>query len=58
MKYYILYRVGKAKYIVNFHDGEKLHPDGSEFFDIAIFSNKNRMNIFVNELKRKGYKEV
>lgn len=30
-KYYIMYGVGKAKYVVNFHDGEKKHKDGASF---------------------------
>lgn len=51
----IRHNIGKAKYVVNFHDGEKKHRDGSEFFDIAIFSNKKKMGIFVNSLKSSGY---
>lgn len=50
--------IGKSKYIVNFHDGEKTHKDGSIFFDIAIFSNKMLYNKFKSELIKKGFKET
>ena len=49
--------VGRAKYVVNHHDGEKTHPDGSQFFDIAIFSDKRSFERFVAQLKKDGYKE-
>lgn len=48
--------IGKAKYVVNYHNGEKTHNDGSPFFDIAIFSNKRKKNRFVRELLRLSYK--
>ena len=48
--------IGKAKYVVNYHNGEKTHNDGSPFFDIAIFSNKRKKNSFVRELLRLSYK--
>ena len=48
--------VGKSKYVVNFHDGIKTHKDGSLFFDICIFKNKKKLNIFVNSLILEGYK--
>ena len=41
--------IGHAKYVVNFYTG-KTHPDGSEFYDIAIFSNKKKKDRFVKEL--------
>lgn len=47
--------VGRAKYVVNHHDGVKTHPDGSPFFDIAIFHNQRKKNKFVKELNRQGY---
>jgi len=49
------YGVGKSKYVVNFHDGEKKHKDGSPFFDIAIFKNKVEKDKFVKDLESKGY---
>ncbi len=55
--YYIQYNVGKAKYVVNFHDGEKTHKDGSPFFDIHISKNKTDLNNFVSDLISKGYHE-
>lgn len=49
--------IGKAKYVVNHHDGIKQHADGSPFFDVSIFSNKKRLNQFVSELRQEGYDE-
>lgn len=54
-QYNITYNVGKVKYLVSFHDGEKKHKDGSNFYDIACFSNKKKMNEFVSELLNEGY---
>lgn len=50
--------IGKAKYVVNHHDGQKTHKDGSPFFDVTIFSNKEKLNKFVKELKSKDYIEA
>jgi uncharacterized protein YbaA (DUF1428 family) len=47
--------VGKAKYVVNFHDEVKLNDDGSMFFDIRIFKNKKDFNAFQNKLLSDGY---
>ena len=54
-QYNITYGVGKVKYLVNFHDGEKKHKDGSNFYDAACFSNKKKLNKFVAGLLKKGY---
>lgn len=56
-RYNIMYNIGKAKYVVNFHDGVKTHGDGSPFFDIAIYHNKRKMQSFVGRLKKLGYVE-
>lgn len=48
--------VGRAKYVVNHHDGVKRHADGSPFFDVAIFSNKRQKDGFVKGLLASGYK--
>lgn len=55
--FYTMMNVGKAKYLVNFHDGVTTHNDGSPFYDIAIFSNKRKQNQFINGLRVKGYTE-
>ena len=47
--------VGKAKYVVNFHDGEKTHKDGSPFYDMSIFKNAKDLKNFEKQLKSKGY---
>jgi hypothetical protein len=51
MKINIQYNIGKAKYVVNYSDGTKQHPDGSEFFDIAVFKNKKKMDSFITSLQ-------
>ena len=53
----LMSNIGKAKYVVNYHDGEKKHCDGSNFFDIAIFKNKKKLNTFTDQLKTVGYVE-
>jgi hypothetical protein len=57
MKYYIQYNIGTAKYVVNHYNGADKNKDGSEFWQIAIFKNKKRMNGFIKELKNYGYRE-
>lgn len=52
-----MFNIGRAKYVVNHHDGVKTHPDGSPFFDIAIFHNKRKKDKFLNDLRRQGYVE-
>lgn len=47
--------IGSAKYVVSFHDGIKLHTDGSKFYDIRIFKNKIKKNTFIKELVKDGY---
>jgi len=46
-----------AKYVVNCHDGEATHRDGSPFFDINIFRNKKKLDAFVKGLQKDGYVE-
>lgn len=54
-KYYPQYNVGKAKYVMNFYDGEKTHKDGSEFYDMRTFTNKKDFIKFEKELIKDGY---
>ena len=49
--------IGRAKYVVNFHDGVSTHKDGSEFYDMKIFKNRPDMEAFIAELEKKGYRE-
>ncbi len=57
-KYNLKCNVGSVKYLVSFHDGIKTHSDGSEFYDIALFKNKKKLQHFISDLKSKGYEEV
>lgn len=52
-----MYNVGKARYVVNYHDGKKTHPDGSPFYDIHISRNKRDHERFVKGLRSQGYAE-
>lgn len=54
-RYNLKYNVGKVKYLVSYHAGIKKHSDGSDFFDIASFKNKKKLNSFVSELNKQGY---
>jgi len=53
--YYQTDNVGRCKYTVSFHDGEKTHPDGSPHFGIAIFKNKVKLAEFIEALEIQGY---
>jgi len=51
------YNVGKAKYVINIHDGFSKYPDNSPFYGIEIFKNKSLFNTRINELLKDGYVE-
>lgn len=53
----VMSNIGKARHVVNFHDGVKTHADGSPFRDIRVFGNKVDRDKFISELKTKGYSE-
>jgi hypothetical protein len=53
-----MHNVGKAKYVIKYHDGEKTHKDGSPFFDISIFKNKRLFEKEQKDLIKQGYKQT
>ena len=53
----LAYNIGAVKYLLSYHDGEKKHKDGSDFFDGACFKNKRKLKIFIDNLKEEGYTE-
>jgi hypothetical protein len=53
--YYPQYNIGSVKYVLNFHDGEKSHDDGSPFYDIRTFKNKVKFNSAIKSLQNSGY---
>ena len=57
-RYNLMYNIGHAKYVVNYHNGIKKYSDGSDFFDIKIFKNKKKLKIFTDDLKNNGYIEA
>lgn len=56
--FYVQHNIGKAKHVINFHDGVKQHPDGSPFFDIRILKNKKALKATVDGLLADGYVET
>jgi len=54
--YYIQHGIGKSKYVVNFHNGLKQHKDGSDFYDVRIFTNKKDLKRFETKLLQESYK--
>ena len=52
-----MYGIGRAKYVVNFHDGIQKYKDGSAFYDIKIFKNKIKLEKFRKSLLKRGYTE-
>ena len=53
--YNIQCNIGKAKYVVNYHDGVKKHKDGSNFYDIFICKNKVELKKFEQSLLKLNY---
>ena len=58
MNFYLMYNIGSAKYVVNYHDGVKTHLDGSDFYDIRIFKNKKKLFAFIHHLLEQGYTPI
>jgi hypothetical protein len=54
-KYYLQDNIGRARYTVNFYDGQSKHKDGSDFFALRIFKNKKDVARFVKSLHHDGY---
>lgn len=52
------FNIGKAKYVINFHDGIKTHADGSPFFEIECFSNKKKFLDAKKEMVKNGFLET
>lgn len=51
----VMYNVGHAKYVLNYHDGIKKYADDSPFYDISIFKSKKALNIAIQNLIKEGY---
>lgn len=47
--------IDRAKYTVSFHDGVNKHKDGSDFFDLRLFTNKKNRDKFIKHLLMEGY---
>lgn len=55
--FHVQHNVGRAKYVVSYHDGVKKNEDGSPFYDIRIFNNKKKLISFTEGLMKQGYLE-
>ena len=55
--FYTQHGIGKAKYVVSYHDGVKKYSDGGDFFDLVIFKNKKKLEVFLRDLRNSGYVE-
>lgn len=55
--FYVQHNIGKARHVVNYHDGAQKHPDGSDFYGCAIFSNKRKLASYVSGLRKIGYRD-
>jgi len=53
----LMYNVGRAKYVINYHNGKRFHIDGSRFFDILLFRNKRKFDNAIKTLLADGYAE-
>jgi putative NIF3 family GTP cyclohydrolase 1 type 2 len=53
--YYIQFNIGKAKYVISYHNGIDKHKDGSNFYGIRIFHNKKKLADFEKQLLNSGY---
>ena len=47
--------IGKVKHSISFHDGMKLHKDGSKFHDIETFKTQKAKNSYAKNLLNEGY---
>jgi hypothetical protein len=56
-RFNIMYNVGKVKYLVSYHKDDSKYSDGSDFFNIASFKNKVKLNDFIKKLEKEGYIE-
>ena len=57
-KFNIQYGIGKAKYVISYHNGRKKHSDGSNFYDIKIFKSKVSLERFKKNLLKRGYVKI
>jgi hypothetical protein len=47
--------VGRARYLLSFHNGTDRHTDGSPFFGVKIFKNKKKLYACIADLLKEGY---
>jgi len=56
-RFRIGHNIGRAKYVISFHNGKSKHTDGSDFWDLQIHKNKKSLEKGKEDLRQKGYFE-
>ena len=56
-QYYVQERVGKARYVLNHHDGETTNPDGSPAWGLSTYRSKRGLQAAIKILRKQGYLE-
>lgn len=50
--------IGKAKYVIDYHDGHSTHKDGSKFIGIDTYSSKEKLQKGIKRFLSEGYRQV
>lgn len=56
-RFNVMFNVGTAKYVINYHVAGNTHGDGSPFYGIKTFQNKKEFEAHRKSLKAQGYSE-
>jgi len=55
--YYTMDNLGSSKYSISYYDGKATHKDGSPFYGIKLFKNKQNYQDAIKDLTKQGYVE-
>lgn len=50
--------IGKAKYVIDYHDGHSTYKDGSKFIGIDTYSSKEKLQKGIKRFLSEGYRQV
>ena len=56
-RFNVMFNVGTAKYVINYHTTGEKHTDGSPFYGIKTFQNRKDFDTCIKSLKDQGYYE-
>ena len=54
--FYVMYGIGRSKYMLSYYNGISTHKDGSQFFNVELFKSKKKLEARIQELVREGYR--